>query len=157
MPLLKPAIIACCALTWAGAAIAGGKIAGGEPIPSGPYDSFSSDRQEANAEALMDNNPYGSRTYWQDGRGGRGERQFGPGYYQEGYYYPADRHVPNYWDFDERRAGENSLWGVVAKKVVKPFIPTRKELKYVGDLAKSLAPKRTTGDWAGGQYDRPLK
>lgn len=183
-------------LASASAAVAEGD---GEPAPQGPRESFSyagstdgaygdkgfaapqstgqpDDRVEAQAEPqFVDGDPYGRTDYWQDGRGNRRGTQYGPGFYQKGYYYPSERQFPDYTNYDERRAGrDGTLWSVVYRGVIDPFVPDQREIDFARALPvrvvtklrldedfmrlRALA-KAQRDSWAGGQYDspRPLK
>ncbi len=85
------------------------------PAPGG-QSSMPDDAGEAYAEAqYVDGDPYGRTGYWQDGRGGRGGTQFGPGYYQKGYYHPGERQFPDYSVYDEERADPTLDHGLQAR------------------------------------------
>lgn len=186
----RMAVFAACAMVLAtGAARAGGD-AYGEPGPQGSPEGYGDkgfaapptgaampdDRTEAYSEAqFVDGDPYGRTDYWQDGRGNRRGTQFGPGYYQSGYYHPGERQFPDYWAYDERRAGPGSLWRVAYRGVIDPFVPDQYEIDWVRALPariitktridedlrrlQKLAKEARNDSWAGGQYDspRPLK
>ena len=186
----------------AGAAVAGGDVYGGEPVPMGqpgvaysapPGDGpgqygdkgfapaggqqqMANDAPEAYAEAqYVDGDPYGRTDYWQDGRGNRRGTQFGPGFYQKGYYIPGERQCPDDWSYDEKRQGPGSLWRVAYRGVIDPFIPDQFEIDWVRSLPvrvitktridedlrrlQKLAREAQNDSWAGGKYDspRPLK
>ncbi len=174
--------------------------AGGDQASHAPRDSFSSagppaaygdkgfarqgaappmpdDRAEAYAEAqFVDGDPYGRTDYWPDGRGNRRGTQFGPGFYQQGYYYPGERQFPDYWEYDARRAHtEGSLWSVLYRGAIDPFVPDQYEmdavraaplrivtklridedLRRLHAMANRAMRRRADDAWAGGRYDQP--
>lgn len=147
--------------------------AAGAPAPAMPDDA-----REAYGEAqFVDGDPYGRTDYWQDGRGNRLGTQFGPGYYQRGYYYPGERQFPDYWAYDARRShSEGSLWRVLYTGAIDPFIPDQYEIDAVRSaplrvitklridedlrrlhaMANSAMHRRRDDEgWAGGRYDNP--
>lgn len=159
------------------AAFAGGDVYGAEPVPQAPFAGPPNDAVEAYAEAeFVNGDPYGRSDYWQDGRGNRLGTQFGPGFYQKGYYYPSERQFPDYAEYDRRRGGPGSLWRVAYEGVVDPFMPYQDEIDFARaapmrvitklrideDLrrlhAMAKAAMKDDG-WAGGRFDspRPLK
>jgi hypothetical protein len=172
-----------CVAAMAVSAQAGGEVYGGEPVPLGPPvvggkvanapPAMPDDAREAYGEPqFVDGDPYGRTDYWQQGRGNRLGTQYGPGFYERGYYYPGERQFPDYWAYDTRRAGaDSSLWTVVYEGVVDPFVPTQREIDAVRaapmrvikklrideDLRRLEAMAKRSGDdgWAGGRYDQP--
>lgn len=191
MGLARRAVISLAMLVAApAAAIAGGEVLGGEPVPVGPAvvhrqalpppGPMPDDRAEAFAEAQsVDGDPFGRTDYWPEGRGERRGLYFGPGFYERGYYYPSQRQFPDYWDYDSKRAGtDGSLWTVLYKGGIDPFVPTQREIDFVRAapvrivtklridedlrrlhaMAQKLAKNRRRDDgWAGGRYDHPMK
>ncbi|MDO9384150.1 MAG: hypothetical protein Q7T86_14960 [Hyphomicrobiaceae bacterium] len=142
----------------------------------GGYGSVPDDAGEAYAEAeYVNGDPYGRTGYWQDGRGGRGGTQFGPGYYQKGYYHPGERQFPDYSQYDKERAGPGTLWSFVYNGVIDPFVPDQREIDFARALPvriitksridedlrrlQKLAKEAQHDSWAGGEYDspRPMK
>lgn len=191
MGLARRAVITLALLMAGSPAQAGGEVYGGEPVPQGPMvvhrqnlpppsAPMPDDRAEAFAEAqVVDGDPYGRTDYWPEGRGERRGMYFGPGFYERGYYYPSQRQFPDYWDYDARRAGtDGSLWTVLYKGGIDPFIPTQREIDFVRAapvrvitklridedlrrihaMAQKMAKSRRRDDgWAGGRYDHPMK
>jgi hypothetical protein len=162
--------------------IAGPIQAGGEVYGTASAPAMPDDRAEAYGEAqFVDGDPHGRTDYWQDGRGKRRGTQFGPGFYQKGYYYPGERQFPDYWEYDARRAySEGSLWRVLYKGAIDPFVPDQYEIDAVRAAPMRIVTKlridedlrrlnamanqamrrgRRDDGWAGGRYDapRPMK
>lgn len=151
----------------AGLAQAGGDLSA-EPFPQGPVEAgFADDRVEADGEAqFVAGDPFGRSDYWQEGRGGRRGTQFGPGFYRAGYYYPRQQY-PDYWAYDAHREGGGSLWGVLYRGAIDPFVPDQREIDFVRALPVRVVRKLridedlrrlralADDDWAGGRYDRP--
>lgn len=140
----------------------------------GGQSSVPDDAGEAYAEAeYVNGDPYGRTDYWQDGRGNRHGTQFGPGYYQKGYYHPGERQFPDYWAYDKERAGPGTLWTFVYRGVIDPFVPDQREIDFARALPvriitksridedlrrlQKLAKEQAGNSWAGGRYDRPMK
>lgn len=190
-----------CAVAMTGAVKADGGAHAGEPVPHGPPvvrmtaplhgqgkaagaapPAMPDDAREAYGEAqFVDGDPYGRTDYWQQGRGNRLGTQFGPGFYEKGYYYPSERQFPDYWAYDARRSySEGSLWRVLYTGAIDPFIPDQYEidavraapmrvitklridedLRRLHAMAKSAMHRRRDDDgWAGGRFDspRPMK
>jgi hypothetical protein len=151
MPRFRLAACFAALLMAAPPAFAGGEFAG-EPMPA--------DGEGASAEAeYVNGDRFGRRDYFQDGnrRGG----QFGPGYYQEGYYYPRQQY-PDYWQYDARRTN-GSVWTFIGQRAIRPLIPTDSDVRAVVEFrARVMAGARHIAseiadetDWAGGRYDGP--
>lgn len=147
--------------------------AAGAPAPAMPDDA-----REAYGEAqFVEGDPYGRTDYWQGGRGNRLGTQYGPGFYQKGYYYPGERQFPDYWEYDARRSySEGSLWRVLYRGAIDPFVPDQYEIDWVRATPMRVITKlridedlrrlhaiarqaarnaRRDDSWAGGRYDEP--
>lgn len=139
------AVLAMCGVN--AAARAGGEIYAEPGMAGAPAAGV-----ESEASEYVKGDPYGRRDYFQDGnrRGG----QFGPGYYAEGYYYPRQQ-FPDYWYYDARRSGSDSVWTVVVDRAVKPFLPDEANRKFLRELAEDARGLVARDGWAGGKFDAP--